>query len=160
MVKVSNISNLSPTYLVSNIRHQHLCNLSNWIHLQEKRALTDVSLTSNYENEYLKILGNKIWLVCTFALICETYLITAIISYGIKLRVSVWAFLAIKFLRDRLSPIVYCEILKMAFPKILDFRRGLKTRSEAPKDISKDWESQNCDWVLFSITRFLISPTP
>ena len=51
----------------------------------EKRALTDVSLNSSHENEYLRILGNKIWLLCTFALICETYLITAIISYGIKL---------------------------------------------------------------------------
>ena len=55
------------------------------IRLQEKRSLTDVSLKSTYENEYLKILSNKLWLLCTFALICESYLITAIISYGIKL---------------------------------------------------------------------------
>ena len=29
-----------------------------------------------------------------------------------------------------------------------------------PNDISNDRESQNCYWVLFSVTRFLISRTP
>ena len=54
----------------------------------------------------------------------------------------------------------YCEIFKMAFSKILDFLRRLKIRSKAPARyyilLSNEQESQNCDWVLFSVNRFLI----
>ena len=51
----------------------------------------------------------------------------------------------------------WCEFFKMAFSKIPDFQRRLKTRSQA---ISNDWESQNFYWVLFSVTRFLILRKP
>ena len=42
----------------------------------------------------------------------------------------------------------YCEFCKMTFAKILDFLRGLTTRSEAPAWKSYDWESQNGPWGL------------
>ena len=54
----------------------------------------------------------------------------------------------------------YCEFLKMAFAKILDFGVGLKVATKLPNDVSNDWESQNCNWVLISVTRFLISRNP
>ena len=33
-------------------------------------------------------------------------------------------------------------------------------RGKLLNDISNDWESQNYNWVLFAVTRFLISRTP
>ena len=67
---------------------------------------------------------------------------------------------AIKFLHGR----VLWNFL-IAISKILDFLTGLKIRSKAPARyklyrITNDWKSQNCDWVLFSVTRFKISRTP
>ena len=40
---------------------------------------------------------------------------------------------AIKFLHGRDSTVDYCEIFKMAFSKILDSQRRLKTRSQPPE---------------------------
>ena len=33
-------------------------------------------------------------------------------------------------------------------------------RGKLPNDISNVWESQNYNWVLFAVTRILISQTP
>ena len=43
----------------------------------------------------------------------------------------------------------------MAISKILDFSAGSKFAIKLPQAISNDWESQNCDWVLFSVTPLL-----
>ena len=40
----------------------------------------------------------------------------------------------------------------MAISKILDFSAGSKFAIKLPQDIRYDRESQNCDWVLFSVT--------
>ena len=58
-----------------------------------------------------------------------------------------------------------CEFFKMGFEKILDLLHRVKTHSKALTRynlyrISYGRESQNCYWVLFSVTRFLISRTP
>ena len=47
------------------------------------------------------------------------------------------------------------EIFKMAISKILDFSAGSKFAIKLPQDIRYDRESQNCDWVLFSVTPLL-----
>ena len=41
------------------------------------------------------------------------------------------------------------EIFKMAISKILDFSAGSKFAIQLPRAISNDWETQNCDWMLF-----------
>ena len=56
--------------------------------------------------------------------------------------------------QHNLQFVEYFEIFKISFTKILDFLRRLKTRPKLPQDISYDWNSHNCNWVLFSITRF------
>ena len=43
----------------------------------------------------------------------------------------------------------------MAISKILDFSAGSKFAIKLPQAISNDWESQNLDWVLFSVTPLL-----
>ena len=43
----------------------------------------------------------------------------------------------------------------MAISKILDFSAGSKFAIRLPQDIRYDRESQNCDWVLFSVTPLL-----
>ena len=43
----------------------------------------------------------------------------------------------------------------MAISKILDFSAGSKFAIKLPQDIKYDRESQNCDWVLFSVTPLL-----
>ena len=43
----------------------------------------------------------------------------------------------------------------MAISKILDFIAGSKFAIKLPQAISNDWESQNCDWMLFSVTPLL-----
>ena len=43
----------------------------------------------------------------------------------------------------------------MAISKILDFSAGSKIAIKLPQDIRYDRESQNCDWVLFSVTPLL-----
>ena len=51
----------------------------------------------------------------------------------------------------------YCDFLTMAISKILDFSAGSKFAIQAvklPQDTRHDRESQNYDWVLFSVTRF------
>ena len=47
----------------------------------------------------------------------------------------------------------------MAISKILDSSAGSESAVKLPQNIRYDRESQNCDWVLFSVTRFLISQT-
>ena len=41
----------------------------------------------------------------------------------------------------------------MVISKILDFSVGSKFAIKLSQDIRYDRESQNCDWVLFSVTR-------
>ena len=48
----------------------------------------------------------------------------------------------------------------MAISKILDFSAGSKFEIKLPQDIRYDRESQNCDSVLFSVTRLKILRTP
>ena len=43
----------------------------------------------------------------------------------------------------------------MKISKILDFSAGSKFAIKLPQAISNDWESQNCDWMLFSVTPLL-----
>ena len=43
----------------------------------------------------------------------------------------------------------------MAISKILDISAGSKFTIKLPPDIRYDRESQNCDWVLFSVTPLL-----
>ena len=43
----------------------------------------------------------------------------------------------------------------MAISKILDFSAGSKFAIKLPQDIRYDRKSQNCDWVLFSVTPLL-----
>ena len=43
----------------------------------------------------------------------------------------------------------------MTISKILDFSAGSKFAIKLPQDIRYDRESQNCDWVLFSVTPLL-----
>ena len=43
----------------------------------------------------------------------------------------------------------------MAISKILDFSAGSKFAKKLSQDIRYDRESQNCDWVLFSVTPLL-----
>ena len=49
----------------------------------------------------------------------------------------------------------YCDFLTMEISKILDFSTGSKLDIKLPQDIGYDPESQNCDWVLFSVTPLL-----
>ena len=46
------------------------------------------------------------------------------------------------------------EILKMAISKILDFSAGSKFAIKLPQNIRYDRESQNCDWMFFSVTPY------
>ena len=43
----------------------------------------------------------------------------------------------------------------MAISKILDFSAGSKFAIKLPQDTRYDRDSQNCDWVLFSVTPLL-----
>ena len=51
---VTNISNLSPTHLVSNIRHQHRCNLANLI----TKMLVTVIVSDQIHHQHLKLVTN------------------------------------------------------------------------------------------------------
>ena len=57
----------------------------------------------------------------------------------------------------------YCDFFKMAFAKIPDFPHRLKTRSKTPTRyilFVMTEKVKTSSWVLFSVTRFLISRTP
>ena len=47
------------------------------------------------------------------------------------------------------------KIFKMAISKILDFSAGSKYAIKLQQDIRYDRESQNYDWVLYSVTPLL-----
>ena len=88
-------------------------------------------------------------------------------------RVSAWAFFGHKFWdnwghlltlcrlvhmfilhKDKKSRIMLKSKFYMAISKILDFNADSKFAIRLPEDMRGYGESQNCDWVLFSVTRF------